>query len=510
MKSRTSGLHAVLFPKAASSIIVKRLLSDDKTTKTTDFYEPHIRTRLAWRFIQVMEEITDVVCKLIVINPHPEDEHPEAEAIINIAKELKIPITYISPEDLSTEPLELWLESANFAMIAERIEWAMLRMNGSQESEPTKYILDTTTTSPKVDWLIPRLLPRGTSILMAAREGTGKSTIALTLAAELATNDLGKTLILAAEHYVDIKRKKQKFFPNLCDHMPILAYEDGNHDFRLINATHMATLDQALQDNQDIQLIVLDCLRASLAGLKGVENSQEAGNYIRALNNLVCEKHSRTLLIIHHFNKARGVAKEDQTSGTTDIRGAVRLEIQVKPISFAVRRLDITKDNLGADYGNYFVALLGNIPVLYCDDGTWAIEPEDSKTNKIEKFIMNHIGKKGWIYAREAFEYANSINADDRLARRIKDQLGLKGQYTSDERYMWIAPKPLLLAIQKRLSNRCPTCPPPNQTTDFPDQNRRTPILSPCPAEDQADKEDISDTKDTGHIRDKIEEEFPF
>jgi len=358
------------------------------------------------------------------------------------------PEALLGKEEVKLTELECWLKTEKPERIIEAFRAVLLQklaeeertLRPATEEESEKkpsYVLDTDVDVPPVKWLIPGLLPAGTSVLLTAREGVGKTTVALALGAEVVRRGKGKVLLIAAEHPTDLKNKKREYFSELAPLLPLLRDGEGNYDFSLINPIHLSVLEKALEEHPEICLVVLDSLRPALRGLRGLDNSPEAGVYLRQLHSLICEKHRRGLLVIHHHRKSAGSA-EDKASGTTDIRAAVRLEIQIKPTDEYTRVLNIVKNNLGVQFGQWRVIKYEN---------TLSLRERKRKSKSarelVSDWLRHQIHENGFVWVKDAYDYAESLGLDSETAKttakRAKELMDLES-VRDGVRWKWCDP----------------------------------------------------------------------
>lgn len=205
------------------------------------------------------------------------------------------------------------------------------------------------TTEPTT-WLIKHVLPRAELVVMYGASGSGKSFMALNMAAAVATGQKwrgkkttqGKIVYVAAEGAGGFKKRMVAY----AQHNKIRL---GDLDIGVIAAApnmldvaHAKDVVRAVLDSGGASLVIIDTLAQSMPG--GNENAGEDMGQAMAHCKLIHKHTGATVLLIHHSGK-------DTTKGArgwSGLRAAADAELEVirAPTGRAMR---ISKQKDGDD-----------------------------------------------------------------------------------------------------------------------------------------------------------------
>jgi putative DNA primase/helicase len=227
-----------------------------------------------------------------------------------------------------------------------------------------------------IRWLWKGWLAHGKVHLLAGSPGTGKSTIAINLAAAITSGDpwpdrteqeAGDVLVWSGEDGITDTLMPRFLAANGDRHR--IFFVDATHDGeerRLFDpATDMAALEEAASKLPALKLLILDPVVSAITG-----DSHKNTEVRRAMKPVVdlAEKLGIAVLGITHFTKnTTGKEPLDRVVGSLAFGAVARIVLAtVKPADIeAPRRLVRAKSNIGPDTGGFEYQLFG-APVPGC------------------------------------------------------------------------------------------------------------------------------------------------
>ncbi|MGB7440107.1 MAG: AAA family ATPase [Coleofasciculaceae cyanobacterium] len=174
-----------------------------------------------------------------------------------------------------------------------------------------------------IDYLIPGLLPRGETVLLAGPPKAGKTQLAIDAGFCVATGEAhflgeivqqGKVLFVSTDQSGQsdrIKLLKRGFRPS------------DRENFRPLtgwNITKMDALEQQLEDFQP-DLVIIDSIKGITVGHEVSENSSQFADILYKLKDLT-GRYGAASILIHHTNKDKEAAGLGKVRGSTAITGA--------------------------------------------------------------------------------------------------------------------------------------------------------------------------------------------
>ena len=248
------------------------------------------------------------------------------------------PISQDLDEKLKLDLLALLQESDPIKKFRKRSEiCSHFRLHKNEVEELLKYINRRTTQqeikSYSIDdlfdletegltWLIPELLPRGETIILAGSPKAGKSLLAIDTAFAIATGEshflgektnTGKVLLVSCDE--SINSTKSKLIKR--------GFRRGDN----IEIMPQWTIDQLDELEAKIEayrpdLVIVDSLKRITHGSQISENSAEFADNIYTLKELFA-KYSASGILIHHSNKNNEATGVHKLRGSSAIAGAV-------------------------------------------------------------------------------------------------------------------------------------------------------------------------------------------
>ena len=186
------------------------------------------------------------------------------------------------------------------------------------------------TTEPTT-WLIKHVLPRAELVVMYGASGSGKSFMALNMAAAVATGQKwrgkkttqGKIVYVAAEGAGGFKKRMAAY----AQHNK-MSLDDLNIGViaaapNMLDLAHAKDVVRAISDSGGAQLVIIDTLAQSMPG--GNENAGEDMGQAMAHCKLIHQHTGATVLLVHHSGK-------DTTKGArgwSGLRAAADAELEV-------------------------------------------------------------------------------------------------------------------------------------------------------------------------------------
>ena len=212
-----------------------------------------------------------------------------------------------------------------FRLSKSEVEELLKHINRStNQSELKTYTIDDLfdLQSEGLSWVIPEMLPRGETIILAGSPKAGKSLLAVDAAFAIATGEsrflgenvvAGKVLLVSCDESLNsTKSKLIKRGFRRGDSIEILPQWtiDRLHD-----------LEQKIEDYRP-DVVIIDSLKRITHGSQISENSAEFADNIYTLKELFA-KYSCSGILIHHANKNNEATGVNRLRGSSAIAGAV-------------------------------------------------------------------------------------------------------------------------------------------------------------------------------------------
>lgn len=189
--------------------------------------------------------------------------------------------------------------------------------------------------SEAIEWVVPQLLPRGETLLLAAQAKCGKTALATDIMYAVLSGSTvigeqvglkGKVLLISSDESPNSTRRR----------MRLRGFDllDERSNLRLmthLDITNLAELEAKLEDFRP-DLVVIDSLTTICSEVGISEKDSEYAKYIYNLK-AVLERYNAACILIHHENKdplAKGI---NQVSGSARIPAAVWGILQLKAVN---------------------------------------------------------------------------------------------------------------------------------------------------------------------------------
>lgn len=294
---------------------------------------------------------------------------------------------------------------------------------------------------PPLEWLVDDYLPLSGVVGLIGSPKSRKSFMALDLCLALAkgTKFLGKNTHKHDTLYFDLESGLRR--PKERQEM-ILARQEAPDNFYIITSDQevkqldngfIEQLTDILEKNRNIQFIVIDTL-GILRGAKKLDYTIDVDD-VKKLKD-VCTKFNVCIMVVHHFNKARGSDKNgdifDKISGTNGIFGTLDTAwlIDIERGS-TIAQFHIT----GRDIQEYNVVIDFNEQTMKWEyRGTWSEMEEARVQNAYENdpvtLTIKHILEthpEGWTgtpqdIKDQSIELPKSINVTNAVLGRTISQ----------------------------------------------------------------------------------------
>lgn len=178
--------------------------------------------------------------------------------------------------------------------------------------------------SDAIDYLIPGLLPKGESAVLAASPKVGKSLLAVDLAFAVATGEdyfLGEKTQTGKVLYVSVDESKQSVKSKLIKRG--FRKSDASN-IKIITQFCISQLPKLEAEIEDFKptLVIIDSLKRITKGLEISENSAEFADNIYTISEL-CNRYGASCLLIHHTNKNNESTGVENVRGSSAIAGAL-------------------------------------------------------------------------------------------------------------------------------------------------------------------------------------------
>ena len=260
-------------------------------------------------------------------------------------------VTTDPDERLKLELQALQQESDPFKKAKQRADIAShYRISKQEIQELLKHLEPKTTTPQKtwysfdeffneesqaIKWVVPQLLPRGETLLLAAQAKCGKTTLATDIMYAVLSGGTvigeqvglkGKVLLKSSDESPNSTRRRMRLRGfDLLDER--LNFQVANH----LDITNLTELEAKLEDFRP-DLVVIDSLTTICSEVGISEKDPEFVRHIYKLKSLL-GRYNAACILIHHENKDPRASGINQVSGSARIPAAVWGILQLKAVN---------------------------------------------------------------------------------------------------------------------------------------------------------------------------------
>lgn len=328
-----------------------------------------------------------------------------------------------------------------------------------------------------VGWLWKGFLPLGMLTLLGGDAGTGKSTVAFSLAATVTTGGnwpdgtrvttAGNVLIWSGEDSAELTIAPRMIAANCApDRYGVIqgvVNERGEH-LSFDPAQDVPLLRQTAEFIGGISLLIIDPLISAVAG--DAHRANDVRRYLQPIVDLAAELDCAVVGIHHHAKNSAGRDAVSRLLGSQAFTALARMVMQTVRVKdsdlriVAISKSNITLDRGGFEYTIEPTELTNGVSTTAVHwgravDGTAqtilddaeGIERETRPVNRVgegEKFLHEEL-KDGPRNARELIELAKSqLGISERTLQRAKERIGIVAT-KSGYRDGWVWQYPFVL-----------------------------------------------------------------
>lgn len=294
-----------------------------------------------------------------------------------------------------------------------------------------------------VGWLWEPFLPTGMLTMLSGDPGTGKSFIALSIAADLTRGKLRDARIIepASVLYLSVENPLAESIRPRFDMLggdPARFYalrgtmfaENGEEQHGAVTLRDVPILDSAIRQT-GARLVIVDPIQSYLGANVDLHRSNETRPVMDSLSRLA-EEHGCAILLLRHLSKQSGGKAIHRGLGSIDLTGAVRSELLAGslPDDPEARALVHVKSNVGrigrtlgyAIDGEGRFTWTGECNISAADLLAAPAEPGDRKLADAAEWLTELL-KPGPREQKEITELADAAGIKDRTLRRAKREI---------------------------------------------------------------------------------------
>jgi putative DNA primase/helicase len=325
-----------------------------------------------------------------------------------------------------------------------------------------------------VEWIWKGFLPRGMLTLLGGDAGTGKSTLAFSLAATVTVGGTwpdgsrlataGNVLIWSGEDSAQLTIAPRMIAAGCSpDRYGVIEGVTNEHGESLSfdPAQDVPLLRQTAQSIGGISLLIIDPLISAVAG--DAHRANEVRRYLQPIVDLADELNCAVIGIHHHAKNSAGRDAVSRMLGSQAFTALARMVMQTVRVKdtdtriVAISKSNITLDRGGFSYTIEPVALSNGVSTTVV---RWGVAVEGTAQNIIddaegvgresrplnrvseaEQFLHEEL-KNSPRNARELIELAkNQLNISERTLQRAKEKMGIQAVKTGmNEGWVWTYP----------------------------------------------------------------------
>jgi bifunctional DNA primase/polymerase-like protein/AAA domain-containing protein len=263
------------------------------------------------------------------------------------------------------------------------------------------------------------VIPMGMPIMVAGREGSGKTTICLQWVKEIIdTHKTGYVIWLSTEGTVTDTINKACVMSLENPRFIIARKYDDSFKFNLEKENDRKQLDRILSELPETPIIVfIDSVRGMS---KYSDNDDVLGKVMQIVNSIICDKHKAGAAYIDHYKKGVTIDPLDKVAGTTAKTAAVRLVLGVTKQSATTVHIKPTKSN----FLNVEIPELESIKIgdkIHIRQLTKLTD--QSLTDKAQLWLTKLMSKNKEMYASDIYRLAEKQGYSDGILKRAKKEL---------------------------------------------------------------------------------------
>jgi hypothetical protein len=258
---------------------------------------------------------------------HPAVEKRVGEKVLDPDERLRLDLLALLKE---SDPIKRTRKRAevcsNYRLSKSEIEDLLKVLSRRTEQKETKvYTLDElfALESEGLQWLIPELLPKGETIILAGAPKAGKTLLAIDAAFAIATGESsflgekvtqGKVLLVSCDESLNSTKSK----------LLRRGFRDADKDYiRILPQWTIDNLDVLEAQLEDFRpdVVIIDSLKRITVGSQISENSAEFADNIYKLKETI-GRYQASGILIHHANKSSDAMGVGKLRGSSAIAGA--------------------------------------------------------------------------------------------------------------------------------------------------------------------------------------------
>lgn len=314
----------------------------------------------------------------------------------------------------------------------------------------------TQIDAKSTQWLWKNWLPLGKLVLFAGESGTGKTNIAMSIAATISNGgnfadgskcDLpGKVLIYSTEDSASdtIKPRIMSYGGDLSKISVVKGSYDSKGCLKPFEIEEIEYLYKYAEENTDLRLIIFDPIVSLL------KKDMNQANYVRqALEPLLifAEKYNCTILCITHLTKAKhAISLKDRIIGSQAFTAVARFvlvtskstasneyyfsviksnisELQNVNLAYQIDTADVG-ENIQTSTTNWLNLVYGDIDELPATSESLSSNRRSSQIDKAKQVILDKLKEKNPVHSQIikawCYEYGISESTMERAVKELK------------------------------------------------------------------------------------------
>jgi hypothetical protein len=284
---------------------------------------------------------------------------------------------------------------------------------------------EITDFSRETHWLWKDYIPAGEPIIIAGREGDGKTTNCLEIAMEILAGRPEDTIFWIAAEGTMKRTYAQAFeLQEIHKGFKVIKHTNGSYLFQFHLEQDLELLENLMtahhkMTGREVLAVFIDSIRGMS---KFNDNESETGKVMYRLNSIICDKHKAALIYLDHFKKGPTKDLRDKISGSTAKTAAVRRVIGCIKTSPEIVYLEVVKDNF-SDTPRPINSVKTNKGILY-------IHKEGKEANEmsveVDRWMMSLFSKQKEYFPADIKELGKEYGFGDKAIQRSRSRLGIR------------------------------------------------------------------------------------